>query len=283
MSELIILIGLPASGKSSWCAENGEGYVVLSSDAIRAELGNEEDQSNNELVFDILHARLRQHLAEGDSVIIDACNINRKNRRRWIVAANQYKVPFIRAVVFNVHPDICIIRNSMRQRQVPKEVIKHMMSKFEPPTFWEGFTRLEVSNCQGDVDNAVGYSKLMIDFDQLNPHHQYDLFNHCFAAAEYVSNKGRPDLFSAAMLHDFGKLFTQSIDEEGIGHYRQHANVSAYYFLLFFPVLSDAALICYHMWLYDENMWASLQRKAKSDDLFLRDIQLLHEADLAAH
>lgn len=282
MSELVILIGLPASGKSSWCEENGKNYIVLSSDAIRKELGNEEDQTNNDLVFDILNARLRQHLADGASVIIDACNINRKNRHRWIATANHYKVP-AHAVVFNVHPDICIIRNSMRQRQVPKEVIKRMLRKFEPPTTWEGFAQLEVSNCRSEADLAAAHAWLMMGFNQRNPHHQYDLFDHCYHTAQYLTDRGRADLYTVGMMHDFGKLYTQTIDENGIAHYPRHANVGSYYSLLFFSNLSDAALICYHMWSYDENMRASLQRKAKSDDLFLRDIMLLHEADLAAH
>ena len=49
MSKLYIMIGIPASGKD-WYIEHHkkDGDVVLSSDAIRAEFGDVNDQSQNQ-------------------------------------------------------------------------------------------------------------------------------------------------------------------------------------------------------------------------------------------
>lgn len=57
-------------------------------------------------------------------------------------------------------------------------------------------------------------------FDQVNPHHSQDIFEHIMTVVENTP----PDLIIrlAALLHDIGKPLTFSIDEEGIGHFYEH-------------------------------------------------------------
>ena len=85
-SIFTMLVGLPGSGKSTYAAEQHEKYGthVCSSDAIRAELGDVNDQSNNEKVFQILHRRIKDYLRNGESVIYDATNIKSKRRRAFM-------------------------------------------------------------------------------------------------------------------------------------------------------------------------------------------------------
>ena len=64
----------------------------------------------------------------------------------------------------------------------------------------------------------------MIGFDQMNPHHCYDLLTHTAIAVE--SAPCDPIFRLAALFHDMGKPFTQSIDEQGIAHYYGHAATS---------------------------------------------------------
>ena len=82
MSKLIFMCGLPASGKSTWAENNKEklNAVVHSSDSIREELGNINDQSQNELVFNTLHKRVKEDLLNGKNVIMDQTGLKRKNR-----------------------------------------------------------------------------------------------------------------------------------------------------------------------------------------------------------
>jgi predicted kinase len=75
MSKLIVLMGLPGSGKSTY-ANQFDHSVVLSSDAIRKELFNDvQYQGKNELVFDTLYRRAKEYLERGYDVVIDSTHL----------------------------------------------------------------------------------------------------------------------------------------------------------------------------------------------------------------
>lgn len=65
----------------------------------------------------------------------------------------------------------------------------------------------------------------MINFDQRNPHHIYDLLTHtakAVAAAPFDI-----EIRLAALFHDIGKPRCFTLDENGIGHFFGHADISA--------------------------------------------------------
>ncbi len=79
-----MMVGLPGSGKSFF-AEYVYNAIVHSSDAIRAELlGDEGDQSQQNMVFTTLHERVLRDLADGKDVVYDATNINYKRRINFL-------------------------------------------------------------------------------------------------------------------------------------------------------------------------------------------------------
>lgn len=82
MPELIMLVGLPGSGKSTYAAEYKEkGYHVHSSDQIREELYHDiQDQTHNDKVFQTLHKRIKDDLKRGISCVYDATNLAMKRR-----------------------------------------------------------------------------------------------------------------------------------------------------------------------------------------------------------
>ena len=83
MNKLVMLVGLPGSGKSTYAGKlKKEGVIIHSSDRVREELGDVNDQSKNEEVFRILHKRIKDDLKSGKSVAYDATNLNRKRRIR---------------------------------------------------------------------------------------------------------------------------------------------------------------------------------------------------------
>ncbi len=61
-------------------------------------------------------------------------------------------------------------------------------------------------------------------FDQRNHHHIYDILEHTAVAVENAPPQ--PMLRLAALLHDFGKPDTFTIDENGTGHFYGHGEVS---------------------------------------------------------
>jgi len=64
----------------------------------------------------------------------------------------------------------------------------------------------------------------MFGFEQHNPHHDKDVWNHTIAVIESISCE--PVLRWAALLHDIGKPSCFSIAEDGIGHFFGHADRS---------------------------------------------------------
>ena len=53
--SLVVLVGPPASGKSTWAAQQFPPHQVVSSDALRAVVGTDEhDQRASKDAFDVL-------------------------------------------------------------------------------------------------------------------------------------------------------------------------------------------------------------------------------------
>ncbi len=64
----------------------------------------------------------------------------------------------------------------------------------------------------------------MVGFDQRNPHHIYDVWEHTLHAVEAVP--GEAVLRYAVLLHDIGKPGCFHLDEAGIGHFYGHGAIS---------------------------------------------------------
>ena len=83
--ELIITVGIPGCGKSTWVNEHKGGAFVVCPDDIRREItGNITDQSQNDKVWAIAKTRVFAWLNNKYDVILDATNVSTKGRRSFI-------------------------------------------------------------------------------------------------------------------------------------------------------------------------------------------------------
>ena len=143
MNELIMLVGLPASGKSTWAKEYSEthpDYIVHSSDKLREEMyGDNYDDADNSKVFEELHRRILEDL-KMHSVIYDATNLVKKRRVHFLkgVPKHVYKT----CIMFLKTYEKCLKDNSKRENSVPDEVITRMRKVFSPPMYHEGFNEI---------------------------------------------------------------------------------------------------------------------------------------------
>jgi hypothetical protein len=85
---LVLLSGVPGAGKTTFaralCA--GGGFVHIESDAIRLQLFPAPEYSGREhaRVFAVAGARARKAIEGGSRVIVDATNLARSDRRRFV-------------------------------------------------------------------------------------------------------------------------------------------------------------------------------------------------------
>jgi len=140
---VVLAIGLPGSGKSSWFKRRG--VTALSSDLLRTLLfDNITEQKYQDLVFGTLRSLLRARLiARMPWNYVDATNLSPKERAGWIKMAKEFGYES-HAVFFDVPLEVCKDRNLRRARVVPDEVMHRCAEKLRPPTFEEGFSKIIV-------------------------------------------------------------------------------------------------------------------------------------------
>ena len=142
---LIVLGGLPASGKSTYAemlVESGQ-FCRVCPDLIRKELyGNESIQGDGRKVFKIAFDAIQRLGKQNFNVVFDATNIN-ANRRKELVKEMRPYFDIIIFKWFRAPLDICRDRNAKRDRVVPEEILKKMWFNFEMPTMKEGWDYIE--------------------------------------------------------------------------------------------------------------------------------------------
>ncbi len=140
---VVLAIGLPGSGKSSWFKRHN--VTPLSSDMVRALLFDDvREQRFQDLVFSNLRSMLKARLiARRPMNYVDATNLTPHERQHWIKLAKDYNYE-VHAVFFDVPLDVCIERHQRRDRVVPEDVMRRMAAKLKPPSFQEGFAKITV-------------------------------------------------------------------------------------------------------------------------------------------
>jgi protein phosphatase len=149
VNKIIIMVGAPGSGKSTWIEKykHSHPYVsVLSSDALRAVFGKDEnDQSVSGKVFQYMETEADRLVKNGNTVLIDATNMHREARKPWVELAKKYR-KIIEAYVFVLGREELIKRNQKRGedggRNVPADVIDRMLNNYVAPSHEEGFDRV---------------------------------------------------------------------------------------------------------------------------------------------
>jgi predicted kinase len=134
--ELVVMVGLQGSGKSTWLAGHLAGtHAVVSKDHWPHARRREARQRR--VVAELL--------ASGARVVVDNTSPAPEDRAALITAAREAGVP-VRAVWLDTPPDLCLARNDVRQgrARVPPAGFFATLARFVPPTTDEGFDRVDV-------------------------------------------------------------------------------------------------------------------------------------------
>ena len=230
-----MMVGLSGSGKSTYAEKLNA--KVISSDAIRAEVfGDENDQTHNAQVFEILHKRIIECLKNGEDCVYDATNLSAKRRKSFLNSISHIECEKI-CCVFATPFEVCVERDNKRNRKVGREVIFRQMTQFQMPHKYEGWDSIDVIRYNfKSLPSLKYYFTFSIPHD-CAPWHCESIQTHMLMAATLAEEEKAPEEVCEAMLfHDIGKLHVKDFhDAKGrpskVAHYYRHENVSAYLYL----------------------------------------------------
>ena len=155
--RVVIAIGLPGSGKSTWFDK--QGIAPLSSDGLRILLADDVDEQRyQDDIFRALRFLLHVRLELGrPATYIDATNFLRHLREPFLRIVREHGCA-AEAIYFQVPAAVCRERNAARHRRVPTDVMDAMAAQLEPPSFDEGFRRIVTVGPDGETvsDKTTG-------------------------------------------------------------------------------------------------------------------------------
>jgi predicted kinase len=115
---LVVLVGVAGSGKSTFAARHFRPTQVLSSDAFRAIVADDEaDQRASRAAFELLYLAARRRLEGGRLTVVDATNVTRSARVALVSLAAAAGRPAV-AIVFDPPLDVCLDRNAGRSGRI---------------------------------------------------------------------------------------------------------------------------------------------------------------------
>lgn len=157
--SLVVLVGPSGSGKSTFARKHFLSTEVLSSDACRGMVGdNENDQTVTAEAFDVLHHVAAHRLALGRLTVVDATNVQPESRAPLVALARKYHCLPV-AVVLDLPEAVCQERNRSRpDRAFGPHVIRNQLQQLQRSFRGlqrEGFRHVFVLNSPEQVEAAV--------------------------------------------------------------------------------------------------------------------------------
>ena len=156
---LVVLIGASGSGKSSFARKHFKVTEIVSSDACRGMVSDDEnDQSATKPAFALLHTIVEKRLQRGRLTVVDATSVRREDRQPLIALARAHHVLPV-AIVLDMPPRLCHERNRGRpDRQFGPHVVDKQMRELQRGLGGlkrEGFNYVYVLSGEGEIDAAV--------------------------------------------------------------------------------------------------------------------------------
>lgn len=128
--KILMLKGLPASGKSTYARELVEqGYVRVNKDELRAMMHNSKFSKNNER--DVLFMRdtiVKDSVIAGKNVVVDDTNFEAKHQIKLKEIADDLNAT-LEVLFIDTPLEECISRNERRANKVPISVITSMYNR----------------------------------------------------------------------------------------------------------------------------------------------------------
>ena len=176
--SLVALIGPSGSGKSTFAHRHFLPTEILSSDACRGMLSDDEnDQTVTNEAFDLLHTIAAKRLALGKLVVVDATNVQPESRKPLVRLAREFHCLPV-AIVLNVSERICQERNRDRaDRTFGPHVVRQQRSQLRrslKALKREDFRHVFVMNDVDEIDAAT-VERVPLWNDKRDEHGPFDI------------------------------------------------------------------------------------------------------------
>jgi putative nucleotidyltransferase with HDIG domain len=133
--EVILMSGLPGSGKDTWIQENLTDPKVISLDELRRTMGVDPDADQG-VVVNRAKAIAKEYLRSRQSFVWNATNLSRQLRGILIRLFSSYQAR-VRIVYLEAPWDELLHRNRIRDVTVPEKILYRMRSRLEVPNVIE--------------------------------------------------------------------------------------------------------------------------------------------------
>jgi predicted kinase len=156
---VVVLAGAAGSGKSTFAARHFRPTEVVSSDACRALVADDEnDQSATNDAFELLDLIVEKRLRAGRLTVVDATNAKPDSREPFVALARRHDAIPV-AIVFDLPDRLCLERNRARaERAVAPYVVRAQIRALRrslPALEREGFRAVHVFRSAEELDTAV--------------------------------------------------------------------------------------------------------------------------------
>ena len=139
---LVVLVGPSGSGKSHWADGWFRPGQVVSSDRLRALVGeHEHDQRAGTDAFAVLDLVLERRLKRRLFTVVDTLGLDAERRQGYLKLARRHRLPAY-AIAFDTPAAECRARNAARPRPVPAKVLSTQLKSWAdvlPALGEEGF------------------------------------------------------------------------------------------------------------------------------------------------
>lgn len=159
--KLLVLKGLPASGKSTYAKRMTEqGYIRINKDDLRESLfGGNYKRKDEKTIIRVRNAIIEDALSHNKSVVVDDTNLNPIHIKDLTAVARKFNVEFeVNDSFLNVSIEECIKRDLLRPKSVGERVIRDMFYKWVHKPMNAPVYDPELPNCYiVDIDGTLAH------------------------------------------------------------------------------------------------------------------------------
>ena len=167
MTKLLMLKGLPASGKSTYAKDLADkGWIRVNKDDLRAMLNNSKWSKRNERrVIQLRDKIVFDALAANESVVVDDTNFAPIHEQELSRIARELGADF-EVRFFDTPLEVCIKRDAKRANGVGKDVIMQMYNQYlKPAPVAYMYETGSPKAVMVDVDGTLAHMKDRSPFD----------------------------------------------------------------------------------------------------------------------